>query len=105
MILNFRSRVLRRFWEGETRRVQPPAVARRIMDILVALQEAEKLSNLEHLPGFHRLSGNRAQEYAVVATRNWRVTFIPVTEYVNDPDTGETQEIFHVQDVDYEDYH
>ena len=105
MILNFRSRVLQRFWRGDVRRIQPPAVAQRTGDILAALDAATRLSDVETLTGFHRLSGNRAHEYAVLVTRNWRITFTPIVEPATDPATGRMEEVFHVRDVDYEDYH
>jgi proteic killer suppression protein len=76
MIASFRSRTLRRFWErSETRRL-PPASVERITLILDRLDAATALEDLD-LPGFgfHALKGNRKGEFAVVVTRNWRITF------------------------------
>jgi proteic killer suppression protein len=76
MIASFRSRALKRFWErSETRRL-PPASVERITLILDRLDAATAPEDLE-LPGlgFHPLRGSRKGEFAVLITRNWRITF------------------------------
>lgn len=76
MIASFRSRALKGYWErSETKRL-PAASVERITLILDRLSAATVPSDLD-LPGlgFHRLKGNRKGEFAVMVTRNWRITF------------------------------
>jgi proteic killer suppression protein len=92
MIASFRSRALKRYWErSETKRL-PPAAVDRIAMILDRLNAATAPGDLD-LPGFgyHALKGNRKGEFAVLVTRNWRITFAW--------DDGDAV------DVDLEDYH
>jgi len=92
MIASFRHRALKRYWErSETKRL-PPASVERIRLILDRLDAATAPADLD-LPGFgfHPLKGNRKGEFAVIVTRNWRITF-----GWNDGDAV---------DVDLEDYH
>ena len=104
MIQRFRSRALQEAFAGQVRRLQPN-VAARIRAVLSALDAAEQLSDLQGLTGFHALHGDRAGEYAVTITRNWRVTFTPTTQSVTNPLTLGTEKVFAVTRVDYEDYH
>jgi len=104
MIKNFRSPALERAYKGDARRVNPN-LATRIRNILRTLNRADALEDIEKLTGFHALRQNRAGEYAVTVTRNWRITFTVGVETSIDPNTKEQQEEFHVYDVDYEDYH
>ncbi len=92
MILSFRSRTLKRFWErNDARRLPAADVPRitRILDVLDAALEPEDMN----LPGlhFHALTGNHAGRYAVTVRANWRITF----------GWDERDAI----EVDYEDYH
>jgi proteic killer suppression protein len=92
VIASFRSRALKRFWEnGETRRLPAQSLVR-IATILDRLDAAVEPNDLD-LPGlgFHLLKGQRKGEFAVMVTRNWRITFGWV-----DGDAV---------DVDLEDYH
>lgn len=92
MIVSFRSRALKRFWErSETKRL-PPTSIDRIRLILDRLDAAVTPNDLD-LPGLglHALKGNRKGEFAVFVTRNWRITF-----RWHDGDAV---------DVDLEDYH
>ena len=92
MIASFRSRALKRYWEkGETRRLPAQSLVRIAM-ILDRLDAAVEPNDLD-LPGlgFHPLKGQRKGEFAVMVTRNWRITFGWV-----DGDAV---------DVDSEDYH
>jgi proteic killer suppression protein len=92
MIASFRSRALKRFWERSEMRKLPPASVERIALILDLLDAATAPGDLD-LPGlgFHPLKGNRKGEFAVLVTRNWRITFGWVE--------GDAV------DVDLEDYH
>lgn len=67
---------MKRYWErSETRRL-PPASVERIRSILDRLDTAISPDDLD-LPGlgFHSLKGGRKGEFAVVVTRNRRITF------------------------------
>ena len=75
MIASFRSRALKRYWEkGETRRLPAQSLVRIAM-ILDRLDAAVEPNDLD-LPGlgFHPLKGQRKGEFAVLVTRNWRIT-------------------------------
>lgn len=76
MIVSFRSRALKRYWERDGIRKLPPAAIDRIALILDRLNAAIAPSDLD-LPGlgFHVLKGDRKGEFAVLVTRNWRITF------------------------------
>ena len=92
MILSFRHKGLRRFYEtGDTRGIQA-SHASKLRDILFALSYAKQAQDME-LPGFrlHLLEPRNAGVYAVSVSGNWRVTFCM---------NGENVEI-----VDYLDYH
>lgn len=92
MILSFRHKGLRRFYEtGDTRGIQANH-AQRLRDILFALSYAKQARDMA-LPGFrlHLLEPHNAGIYAVSVSGNWRVTF---------RFSGENVEI-----VDYLDYH
>ncbi len=92
MILSFRSRSLKRFWERDDASKLPPDRIRRIAMILDRLDAAAAPDDL-NLPGlgFHRLSGSSKGRYAVSVSANWRITF-----GWDDQDAVE---------VDFEDYH
>jgi proteic killer suppression protein len=49
----------------------------RIIDMIAFLDAAATLDELSIPPnfGFHALTGNRAGEYAMTVTKNWRLTF------------------------------
>ena len=92
MIRSFRSRPLRRFWEKNDDRGIRRDWVKRVKMILDALEVASRPEDLD-VPGlsFHALRENRAGEYAVYVSRNWRVTFAW---------SGQD-----ATDVDLEDYH
>ena len=83
---------MKRYWErSETKRL-PPASVDRIKLILDRLNVAIAPDDL-NLPGlgFHALKGDRKGAFAVLVTRNWRITF--------------GWEEGDATDVDLEDYH
>jgi toxin HigB-1 len=92
MILSFRSRALRRFWERNDASRLPPDRVTRVAMILDRLNVSTKPSDM-NLPGlqFHALSGDKKGRYAVSVSANWRITFAWEEEDA-------------VQ-VDFEDYH
>ena len=76
MIRSFRSRALKRFWQDDDARgIRPDWIGqvRRILDLLDAAVRPESLD----VPGlkFHELRGDRKGTYAVLVSRNWRITF------------------------------
>ena len=76
MILSFRSRALKRFWEkGDVRRIPPQSIDK-VALVLDTLDAALALDEMD-VQGFdfHALKGDRRGEYAVTVTRNWRITF------------------------------
>lgn len=92
MIISFRSRALKRFWERNDSSKLPAERLRRIKLILDSLEAATSPEKL-NLPGFgfHRLAGDQRGRFAVSVSANWRITF---------GFDGED-----AVDVDFEDYH
>ena len=94
MIRSFRSKRLERFWwKGETRRIDP----RHVNKVTLLLDELEAVVEPRDMErpgfGFHALTGDQADRYAVRVDKNWRITF--------GWDNAGPDAI----DVDYEDYH
>ena len=92
MILSFRNRALKRFWEKSDARGLNPGHASKIEFILDMLEDAAMPEdmNLEKLR-FHKLTGENPPRWSVRVNGNWRITFS-----------------FDGEDavaVDYEDYH
>ena len=92
MILGFKHRGLKRFFEAGDARGLNPNHAPKIRRILARLQAATDLRDLD-APGLrlHPLKGGRKGQWAVDVDRNWRITFI--------------FEGRDCRDVNYEDYH
>lgn len=104
MIKKFRPKALKLAFAGQVSKINP-AVATRIQQVLAVLDAAESMKDLEALTGFHALSGDREDTFAVTITKNWRVTFELAPETVTDSQTGEEAEVFNVTRVGFEDYH
>jgi toxin HigB-1 len=92
MIVSFRSRSLKRFWERNDSSRLPPDRLARITILLDRLDSAVTPEDM-NLPGFefHKLGGQSKGRYAVSVSANWRITFA-----WQDADAT---------DVDFEDYH
>lgn len=92
MILSFRSRSLKRFWERNDVSRLPPNRITRITILLDRLDASVKPEDM-NLPGFgfHQLSGQNRGRYAVSVSANWRITFAWQDE--------------DAIDVDFEDYY
>ncbi len=76
MILNFKSKPLKRFYEnGDVSKLRPEHVDR-IADILTQLDASKEVEDM-NFPGskFHQLKGKRKGEYSVWVNGNWRITF------------------------------
>jgi len=92
VIIGFRHRGIKRFFEsGDTRGLNPTNVPK-IRRILARLEAATDLRDLD-APGLrlHPLKGSRKGSWAVDVDRNWRITF-----HFDGRDCSE---------VDCEDYH
>lgn len=76
MIRSFKSKALRRFAEtGDARRLSVPN-AKRVRQILLALNSAKRPEDMNS-PGlrFHGLKGDRGGAFPVDASGNYRITF------------------------------
>lgn len=92
MIVSFKHRGLKRFFEaGDVRGVDPGHV-KKIRRILARLNAASDVRDLD-APGLrlHQLKGRRKGQWAVDVDRNWRITFV--------------FDDHNCSDVSYEDYH
>lgn len=90
-IESIRHKALRRLVEKGDGRVMQ---AERLTDMIGFIAAAGSFDELSEPPnfGFHALTGNRAGEYAMTVTKNWRLTFAKVDEVT-------------IGDLDLEDYH
>ncbi|NJN06061.1 MAG: Killer protein [Rhodobacteraceae bacterium] len=76
MIVSFRHRGLKRLFEhGDRRRVS----ALHVPKLELILADLDAADTIEHLrrPGYrlHKLKGNRADQYAIDVSCNWRIVF------------------------------
>lgn len=93
-IESIRHKALRAFFETGRSRGLPGDLVDRLRKMLAFMVDAESADELATPPnyGFHPLTGDRAGEFAMVVTRNWRMTFkLPDRQIVSD--------------IDLEDYH
>lgn len=92
MIKRFRHKGLERFFKTGTMQGIQPSHAKKLGQILRALDVASEVVEL-NLPGFglHPLHGNLKGHWSIVVNGNWRVTFV--------------FEGHDVDIVDYQDYH
>jgi proteic killer suppression protein len=74
MIVSFRSKALRQFWEDGDRRGLRPDLVKRVRVLLFAIGSARSLDDLVGTAGFHPLRG-KPQRYAMSVNKNWRITF------------------------------
>ncbi|MBV8765377.1 MAG: type II toxin-antitoxin system RelE/ParE family toxin [Hyphomicrobiales bacterium] len=76
MIRSFRSRALRRYWlYGDSSRIKPEWQVRTRL-ILSQLDVAQRPNEMNLLGlRFHALTGDQRGRFAVLVSRNWRVTF------------------------------
>lgn len=92
MIVSFRHKGLKKFYETGTSSGIQPKHERRLRIQLAALDTATEIQDMD-IPGFrlHRLSGKDAERWSIRVNGNWRITF----EYRD----GNA----HI--LDYQDYH
>jgi proteic killer suppression protein len=92
MIASFRHKGLKEFFETGSKRGITPDLAARIGRRLDVLQAAQELADIDaHGFNLHKLKGDRAGEWAIWVSGNWRITF----RFAK----GE------VHDINLEDYH
>jgi len=92
MIVSFRHRGLKRFFEDDDPRKVPADMADRIKAILARLHQAEAIEDVNvHSYRLHPLKGGRKGEWSVTVRANWRITFRFEEGYA--------------MDVNLEDYH
>lgn len=92
MIVSFRHKGLRRFFEDDDRSKLPPELVERIRSILAFLDAAGRIEDLEQPTlRLHALKGDLKGFWAVTVRANWRIVF-----RFDDGDAS---------DVDFVDYH
>ena len=76
MILSFKSRSLRQFYEADFPGQIPPDMRDRIRKILAFLNRAEGPKDMR-IPQWnpHPLKGDRKGQWAIRVSGNWRITF------------------------------
>lgn len=76
MIRSFRHAGLEKFFTTGSKAGIQPSHARKLVDQLLALDEAEGPQEM-NLPGWrlHQLQGNLAGHWSVRVSGNWRITF------------------------------
>lgn len=76
MIRSFDHKGLKDFFETGSKRGISPDLAARIGRRLDVLNAAQELADIDaHGFNLHRLKGNRAGEWAISVSGNWRITF------------------------------
>jgi proteic killer suppression protein len=76
MIVSFRHRGLKRFFEEDDSRKLPPDMVDRIRAILARLNQAEVIEDMSvHSYKLHPLKGSRKGEWGVTVRASWRITF------------------------------
>jgi toxin HigB-1 len=76
-IVGFRHKALERLCRDDDPRGLPPKQTEKIRAMLTALSEAANLTEIERYSGWrlHPLKGDRRGTWAMVVTRNHRLTF------------------------------
>jgi proteic killer suppression protein len=76
MIVSFKHKGLKRFFEDDDRSKLPPDLIERIALILLALEDAASPDDMNR-PAWrlHPLKGDRKGQWAVTVRANWRVVF------------------------------
>jgi proteic killer suppression protein len=76
-IRRFRHKGLKRLYDTGERRDIPAALAEKIADVLLAIDEAARPGDVELFPGWrlHPLKGDLKGFWSVSVSGNWRVVF------------------------------
>lgn len=93
-IASIRHKALRSFAETGQAKGLPGNLVGRLRSMLAYLAAIASVNELNVPPnyGAHRLTGDRADDWALAVTKNWRLTF-----HIN--------EALAIEDMDLEDYH
>lgn len=92
MIVGFKHRGLKKFFEKNDARQIAAEHREKIADILTTLDSAERIEDLDIITyRLHPLTGNRKGTWSVTVRANWRITF--------------TFDAGKADNVNYEDYH
>ena len=77
MIVSFKHKGLRDFFEANSKRGIPTELSTRLRDRLDVIDAANTLEDIA-LPHFdlHQLKGDRTGSWAVKINKNWRITFV-----------------------------
>ena len=88
MIVGFRHKALRRFFESGDRSRLPPDMVDRIGRILSALHAARSINEIASMQSLrlHRLQRDMAAYWAVTVRANWRIVFRVVGDDIDDVD-------------------
>jgi len=74
-IKSFRSKALKRFWQGDVSKVKADHVGK-IRDILSVMHASHHPQDLKAVfPSFEEKKGSAAGVYSIQVNGNWRVTF------------------------------
>lgn len=76
-ISNFKHKALRRLYEEDKAKGLPPAAVDKLRKLLLAMDTADDLNELEKFPGWrlHPLKGDRRGFWSLTVTGNWRLIF------------------------------
>lgn len=76
-IISIKHKGLKKFIENNDSRGLPPEKVNRIRNVLAVLILATDMDNVKGPPGWriHQLKGDRAGEWSISVSGNWRITF------------------------------
>jgi toxin HigB-1 len=76
-VVSFRHKGLRRLYEDGHPKGVPPAMVDKLEKLLLAIDTADGLGQLERFPGWrlHPLKGNLRGYWSLTVTGNWRLIF------------------------------
>jgi toxin HigB-1 len=76
-LVRFRDKGLRQLYEDGSVRGVPSAIADKLRKLLLAIETAERLDQLDRFPGWrlHPLKGDLKGFWSLTVTGNWRLIF------------------------------
>jgi proteic killer suppression protein len=76
-IRSFRHKGLKRLYEKEQGKDVPASLAKKLADVLLVIDEAQRLQEIGLFPGWrlHQLKGDLKGFWSVSVSGNWRVIF------------------------------
>lgn len=76
MIVSFKHRGLKRFFEKDDSSKLPPMMIGRIANVLADLDAATTIKDLDSpVNRLHRLTGDRKSQWSITVRSNWRIVF------------------------------